>query len=396
MDTITHGIAGALIGKAFFAEKHNAKAPALASAPAGRVAIFALTLGNVFPDIDVFAQLITKNDLAIIETHRGITHSFVCLPIFALGLAALTRWISRRQGWASPSWAALAAIYALGLALHIALDLVTSFGTMIWSPLANTRVAWDMVFIVDLALTGIVLLPQVAAWVHRPEPAGGRPRRALAMWILFTLLAAGVDRLARAAGFPLSPSVTLAASGLFAAVFFLPAWLGWRFRVRRASWCRAGVCALAAYLSFCVAAHRVALKRVERFAAAHTLCVERIGALPLPPSAARWAGLVRTPDGVYQSWFDLWTEESPAFTFFANSPPNSYMEAAQGLPRVKTYLWFARFPVLRYWELGERHIVEFSDLRFARPGRNPGPFTFRVTFDAAGRILGQGWADQRP
>ncbi len=72
------------------------------------------------------------------------------------------------------------------------------------------------------------------------------------------------------------------------------------------------------------------------------------------------------------------------------------MEAAQGLPRVKTYLWFARFPVLRYWELDERHIVEFSDLRFARPDRNPGPFTFRVTFDAAGRVLGQGWADQRP
>ena len=81
MDPVTHGIAGALLGKAFFSKRQE------------KVAIFAATLGAVFPDIDTFstyAQIAHHDPLAIVKYHRAITHSFVGLPVFAVLLAVLT------------------------------------------------------------------------------------------------------------------------------------------------------------------------------------------------------------------------------------------------------------------------------------------------------------------
>src|ERR1700691_5879957 len=94
MDPITHGITGALLGKGLFAEDHqfggpgghNQRVPRTAGA-----AIFAATLGAVFPDIDTVAEFFSRDPLAIVKYHRAITHSFVALPFFAFLLAFLTR-----------------------------------------------------------------------------------------------------------------------------------------------------------------------------------------------------------------------------------------------------------------------------------------------------------------
>ncbi len=349
---------------------------------------FAAVLGSVFPDSDLVAELFSKSDLAVIEFHRGVTHSFVCLPFFAAVLAALTRWYARRRRIEAPSWGELTLIYALGIASHILLDLITSFGTMIWSPWKHNRASWDLVFILDFSMTAIVLLPQAAAWVYRePERSFSR---ALRLWGVFTAGAAGIAAMLRLASFGFSPWIVVAASLLVAALLFLPSWRGWGFQVRRASWCRAGLVALAAYLGVCATAHHAALGRVQQYAACHNLRVENLGALPLPPSAARWDGLIRTPDGVYEGRMNLLTGDSAEFRFIADSPPNGYLAAARRLPKTQTYLWFARFPVFRFAERGDLAVVEISDLRFfGRPGR-PNPFTFRVTFDAAGRGIEQG------
>ncbi len=393
MDTITHGIAGALIGKAFFTERDRSQ-----SGQAGRVATVAATLGSIFPDVDVGAELLSSNDFAILQIHRNVTHSFLCLPVFALALGTLTRWYARRRGWDTPSWAALTVIYAAGLASHILLDLATPFGTMIWSPWSHVRAAWDLVFIIDFAMTAIVLLPQTAAWVYHDQEQSFW--RAWCLWIFFTTCMALIAWLAQAVGFSFSPWTVVAVPLVLLVLVFLPRWRGWGFRMRRSRWCRAGVFALIAYLGICAAAHHAALRRVEEFAASRGLPVERLGALPLPPSAAHWEGLIRTPDGVWEARIDLWNgvfserraRESRAFLFIADSAPNGYLEAAEQLPKVKTYLWFARFPVFRFRERGDQAVVEVSDLRFFSRRSRPPPFTFRVTFDAAGHVIDQGWA----
>ncbi len=386
MDPLTHGLTGALIGKAFFAERDTPP-----PSGAGRVAVFAATVGAVFPDIDVMLGPITRNDMATIELHRGVTHSFLCLPIFAVLLALLTRWYARHRGREAPSWGMLAVIYGLGIASHILLDLITSFGTMIWSPWNRTRVQWDLAFIVDFTMTAIMLVPHVVQRIYRARD--GSLVRATRAWVVFTLLVLAAEGMLRAAQFPVSRVTVVAASLVFAALFFLPAWGGWGFRVRRSTWAYTALLVLVAYLSLCAAAHHAALERVEQFAATRGLRVEQLGALPLPPSAADWSGLVRTPDGVYEAQFHLLSRNpgsEPAFHFVGDTAPESYIEAAKQLPGVQTYLWFARFPVFHFVNRGDQKIVEISDLRFFSRGNRPPSFTYQVAFDAVGRMVQQG------
>src|SRR5258707_12634961 len=88
MDTITHGIAGALLGKAVFRGDEMFSRHPMGR---GRVIRWSLMLGAIFPDSDVFREFFSHNDLLIVTWHRSITHSLVCLPIFALALSALMR-----------------------------------------------------------------------------------------------------------------------------------------------------------------------------------------------------------------------------------------------------------------------------------------------------------------
>jgi membrane-bound metal-dependent hydrolase YbcI (DUF457 family) len=393
MDPITHGIAGALLGKAFFAGRGGEQQDAglkPGATSASRVAIWAATLGGLFPDSDIVMEFFDRDGLGIIERHRGVTHSFLCMPLWALALAALTRWFCRRREIACPSLAALTGIYTAGVALHISLDLITSFGTMLWAPLSAARYSWDLVFIIDFALTAAVLLPQVAAWVHRESIT--QPLRALFAWGLFTLAAFAVRWLARLLQLPMSRWVAPVAALLFAALFLLPLIGGWGNRVSRRAWCRAGVLALVAYLGACAFAHRTAVDLVKEYAAQRNLRVDALAAIPMAPSLLNWTGLVRTPDGVHFSAIELFSARPPKFGFSSDAADNPYIAAARRLPEVQAYFRFARFPVVRYAERDARNVVEFSDLRFfSRVRRGPQPFTFRVVFDAGGNLVSSGW-----
>jgi membrane-bound metal-dependent hydrolase YbcI (DUF457 family) len=408
MDTITHGIAGALIGKAFLAgdaePEQNQPAGSRGYETRARVAVWAATLGAVFPDSDSVLDFLDPTGMAVITEHRGLTHSLVLLPLWALLLAAATRWlVKRRQAEQAPAPRTMkfALAYAVGIGSHIFLDLINSWGTMIWEPFSKRRVAWDLVFVIDLTLTAIVLAPQMAAWAYARRPSAslrasdGSFTRRLASWVLFSLGAVGAEWVARQAGFFLSPWVVVGSIALFAALFFLPARNGLGFGVSRAAWCRAGVVALVVYLNLCFVAHWAAYERVSRFADTLKERAEDVAAIPLPPSPLNWSGLVRTEEGVYTARIRLFSRENPAeFVFAANAPPNRWIRAAQELPMVQSYLWFARFPVMSYTARGDRHVVQFEDLRFfgrGNSGRNP--FTFRVTFDKEGRVLEQGWLE---
>ena len=401
MDTITHGIAGALIAKAAFRGQDM-----LGAKPVNRERIitWSLMLGAIFPDSDVVREFFSRNDLLILTWHRSITHSLVCLPFFAIALAALTRWFVRWRKWDSPSFAALTGIYAIGILSHILLDLVTSFGTMIWSPVKWSRPAWDLIFIIDFTLTAIFLVPQIIAWVYAKE--GGLQRRALGSWLVFAAATLGVAAIALTVGAPLSVSGVLAAIVLFAAAFLLPAIRNWGLRVRLASWNFGGLLIALGYIGVAVYAHHVALARVDKFSSSLHLHVQSQGALPLPPSLWHWDGLVLTPRGVYELRMNLsgestdvqaaglgaTTDSSLTYRFYPDAAPNAYIEAAKRLPEVQTVLWFARFPVTRFHKEGDTAIVEIADLRFAqmRPDR-PVSFTYRVRFATDGTVLSQGW-----
>lgn len=406
MDTITHGIAGALIGKALFRGDDLFSRRTMNRA---RIVSWALMFGAIFPDSDTLRDILSKNDMLMITWHRSITHSLLCLPIFAVVLAYASQRLARWRRWETPSLAALIGIYAAGILSHILLDLVTTFGTMVWSPVEWSRPAWDLLFIVDFSFTGILLIPQLLEWVNRDAPRA--KRRALVMWVIFAPSPFLIAAIARIVGAPISDGAVLSACLIFSLLFLLPAYRGWGARIKPVNWTRAGFAAACLYIGLAVYAHHIALERVKSFVAFEKIQPEVFGALPYPPSILNWDGLVRTSRGVYEFQIDLskknafalQTESSaidaaaPAieYKYLPDAPENLWIVRAKQLPEVQKVFWFARFPVTRFHMESGQAVVEISDARFPRmrPDR-PGGFTYRVRFDAAGNVSAKGWANR--
>ena len=416
MDTITHGVVGALVGKAFFAGddipagRSGSNARSALSSSTARVAIAACTIGAIFPDIDIFAGSLAHNPLAIMEWHRSITHSIVMLPFWALALASMSVPLSKLLHYKYPSFLKLLYIYAVGLSSHIFLDLVTTFGTMVWSPARYSRPAWDWIFIIDFTLTSIALVPQLVAWCNR-EPAKFAAR-AIALWAALSVSAVAVFLFARAAGYGFPLIAAGLASVIFAAILLLPAAKRASFGWTRAAWCRAGFFVLCLYIGLAASLHRKALANVEQFAAAAHLNVAQFAAFPLPPTLTHWVGLVSTPQGVWRTTFFEPSGSIEKTQFYGNAQPNDFIAQAEKLRDVQVYLWFARFPVWHIRQaVGGQTVVEISDVRFFREtppefvdapqvpmrvsGIRPRPsgFTFQIVFDAAGHVLSHGFKE---
>lgn len=410
MDPITHGIAGALIAKAFVAPP--APAPTVETKHTRLwQPLTVVTLGALFPDIDVLFNLLSSSRVATLEYHRWVTHSLVCLPIFALALAAAlhmawqyregrrerpapgTELRSGAGGADAPTLGRLAAWFAAGIASHIFLDVITSWGTMLWAPLRRERVNWDWVFIIDGTLTSLLLLPQLLAWIYSDEASAGRRR--LAAWGALSAGAIVLQQFSGALGVGFSLPALAGVILALAAVLFGPEAGGWGYRRTRAQWCRAGVLVVCAYLLLCFGAQRVALARVEEFVRAEKLSAQRTGALPVPPSLFHWAGMVRTSAGVYQAVFHLLDRTPPQFEFIADRATPESLEAARGLQEVQTFLWFARFPVVETRLEGGERVLMFTDRRFVqRWASAPAPFEYWVVLDPLGRVVRQGWAQK--
>jgi membrane-bound metal-dependent hydrolase YbcI (DUF457 family) len=401
MDTITHGIAGALLAKAAF---NGADLFPPEPVNKRRVITWSLMLGAMFPDCDVLRDFISRNPMLIVTWHRSITHSLLCLPIWSVLLAGLTLAVCRWRKWDSPSYPALCGLWAVGILSHIFLDLVTSFGTMIWSPYRWSRPSWDILFILDFSFTAILLIPQLLAWAYE-DPEHSR-RRALIMWLVFTPAPFVISRIAELIGAPVSRNAIVLATVLFAALFLLPAARGWGHRLQYVTWNRAGLALATVYLVAAAYAHHQALERIQKIAAAENIEVQSIAALPFPPSLWHWDGLIRAPRGVYEVRMDLGeslfsnsaTSGDPSssaaivHTYYPEAPTNSFIEKARTLPEVQEFFWFARFPVTRFHKEGSEAVVDFLDVRFPQIRRDrPPSFEYRVRLSADGEVLSQGW-----
>jgi uncharacterized protein len=378
MDPITHAFTGCLLGKSYFDKRM------------GRVGIFAVTLGAVFPDVDVFATAFDHDPLGLIKHHRTFTHSLAGMVVFSIVLAGLTALWVRRKGRAGPGFGALVLAYGVGIGSHLVLDLCTSFGTCVLDPFSYARFSWDLLFIVDFLFMGILLAPQLVAWAYRDAARTGR--RTAGCFAGMAAGTLGMWRIAGRAGFPFHFSSAVILVLLLAAVFFGPRVAGWGWDIPRRRWCRAGVYAACAYLLAAYGAHHDALARVRAFAAQRNLQVVRSAAIPLPPSMLSWDGLILTDTGVWRTRFALRTKQTPEWSFFADSPPSKACAEALELPDVQTYLWFARFPVVQTFEQNGNSVVDFLDLRFSmRRQQGPRPFTFRVILDPQGRLIEDDW-----
>lgn len=158
MDPLTHILSGAVAGLATAPERP------VAISRRERVLICALAAG--FPDIDILARL--SDTLTYLNFHRGITHSFVMLPLWALLLSwPLAR--LRRQAHAVRDYFG---VVVLGLFVHILGDWITPWGTQLLAPLSAQSFSLNTTFIIDpvvtvllaagLAIAGLMRVPGAA------------------------------------------------------------------------------------------------------------------------------------------------------------------------------------------------------------------------------------------
>ena len=160
MDTLTHALSGALLARA---TAPSSPGPNQLSTRA-RIAVG--FVAAAFPDIDVVVSHVSP--LAYLYHHRGVTHSVLMLPLWALALGLLCALLLRRE---PARWRAYAGVIALGVGAHILGDLITSFGTIVFAPLSDARYAWSTTFIIDLWFSGIIIAGLVASLLWRATRA---------------------------------------------------------------------------------------------------------------------------------------------------------------------------------------------------------------------------------
>ena len=350
MDTLTHALSGALLARA--------TAPRAAGSdtlPAGRRIVVG-ALAAAFPDLDVVATYLSP--LSYLYHHRGVTHSVLMLPLWAVLLSFLFAFLWRGKNttdpitgdrYPAPPWRAYVGVCAYGIAAHIVGDLITSFGTMIFAPLSDARYALSATFIIDLWFSGIILLGLVASAVWRRSRA---------------------------------PAVI-------------------------------GLAVLAGYVGLQLLLRQQAIDFGREYARTNRLQQAEITAEPRPVSPFNWTVFVTQPDRYTYAHINLLRRSVPpepdAETSFIARLDAPYRplsdaewllaprygarpdEAAFALeayrqPAFAFFRWFAMYPaVLGVDRAHSERCVWFHDLRFLTPGRGGTPFQYGMCREGAGQ-----------
>ena len=120
--------------------------------------------GGFLPDSDVLIRSST-DPLLSLEYHRHFTHSLAFIPIGGAITAFLCAKLSRgRVGFKEIYLPA-----TIGWATHGLLDSCTSYGTYLYWPFSNERVAWHVISIVDPVFTFPLLFGVI--WAMRKRAA---------------------------------------------------------------------------------------------------------------------------------------------------------------------------------------------------------------------------------
>jgi inner membrane protein len=350
VDTLTHALSGALLARATAPAQ---RAPGQLSPHARTAAGFA---AGAFPDCDFALRL--YDTLTYLNWHQGVTHSVVLLPVWAYMLAHLFSRVTRRRH----PWQAYFLPALLGIAAHIAGDVLTAYGTALFAPLTGERYALPLAFVIDPYFTAILAVG-LAAVLLRP-----------------------LQR---------KPAVIALA-------------------------------VLAGYVGLQAALYHRALEAGRAYARAQQLPGATIHTLPQPLTPFNWKIIVERDDDYHEAFVNLWRTRKPGQTGPADGllrriAAGYQPVAAADWTRHSRYgetpsqialareAWsqdafgdfrrFARFPALDRIETESARVcVWFLDLRFTLPALTPS-FRYGVCRTAAAdswrleRMRGAFWID---
>lgn len=150
MDPLTHAVCGATLA-AVVARKVDIRMAAALGAAAG-----------LAPDLDIFIRS-AADPLVQLHFHRHFTHALAFVPVGAL-LCAVIGWTFLRS---KLSFGRLYLYCFMGYLQGGLLDACTSYGTRLWWPFSDERVAWSNVAIIDPLFTGGLLILLILALTLR-------------------------------------------------------------------------------------------------------------------------------------------------------------------------------------------------------------------------------------
>ncbi len=342
MDTLTHGLMGAVMTQLGFRQRIGRETTWVAAAVA------------MVPDLDSFVSPLlsvvgveqTSFDRLVI--HRSLSHSLLVLPFLALPIALLWRRLkhsrAKKKGAGQirpPSFRLLYACVLLALLTQPLLDWCTSYGTQLFTPITSARYSIDAMPIVDVIFTPILIFTLLACFIVRKAKADSRRATLRIGWVGFALSVLYI-----VAGFAIHNLVIHQMK-----VHFEKSGNGREIQAVRAQY----------------------------------------DAYPRLGTIFVWRATRRTRD----TWLALRVNvlfgidvENAA----KNETPvqhNEWIERARKLPDVKTFDWFAMGRTRAvYFRRERRHVVEFHDMRYGlRPESLEGFWLARVTFDESGNVL---------
>ena len=331
MDTLTHALTGAVLARATASRTPGPNRLSI------RARVLAGAAAAAFPDIDFVLGYVSP--VVYLENHRGLTHSILLLPLWALVLAWACSRISRDPRGPRPWFG----VCALGLASHIAGDLITSFGTMILAPVSDHRFGIGTTFIIDLWFTGILVAGLVGSLIFR----GSRLPAAAASLVLVSYV--GLQAIqkeeaerfgARYADAQKLPAATVEAQPRPVSPF------NWTVFVRSG----------------------------ERIDFAHVNLLRR----QAKPEPTPDTGFIARLDAPYRPLDDArWQTR----TRYGETPQERALaRSAWGASELAFFRWFADLPAYDGTAPG-KSCVWFRDLRFETPGRGTTPFRYGVCRD---------------
>ncbi len=296
-----------------------------------------LTLAAEAPDLDVLSRF--GGSAFGLNHHRGLTHSFLGVPLVAAAVVGFMYVFWRLRGRRTdnpnlpPRWGLLFGYACLAGLSHILLDFTNNYGVRPFWPFSERWISWDIVFVVEPVLLVILTLGLIV-------PA------------LFSLIDDEIGSRSKA-------ERTMPQGRLAATLALLGVIACWGLRDYE---------------------HRRAVVALEarNYRGADAI---RVSAYPYWVNPFRWHGVVETHDFFAEMDIDsLAPEVDPKGEMQVRYKPEetSVTLAAKKTYLGRVYLSWAQYPITETEELAHdpvdngraAYVVRFRDLRYDYPGTN--------------------------
>jgi len=263
MDSITQAALGAAVGELTLGKKLGWKALAWG-------AFF-----GTLPDLDVlFSPFL--DEAARLHWHRGISHSILIMILASLFLAKPLARLHQKSG-VMPREAGWFIFWVWST--HVLIDVFTTYGTQIFEPFSDQRVALNNLFIIDPLFSGPLLLGILGVLFLKQESRARQLTMRIAVGIscFYVCLSFGVK----------------------------------------------------------IKANQVISQRAKELGG------EAVAVAPTPINIVLWRGLIETPSGFHVTYWSLFDRKNEGHSNFF--PKNAeFLEPFEGEELLESLKWFSR------------------------------------------------------